>query len=162
VILVVDSSALITLARIGRLPLLQQLASQVVAPHAVYEEVVGQRGRPGEVEVNQASWIFRQRVRDANRVAFLQTELARGESEAIVLAGEINADFVILDDARARQIAQRSGLRVIGLLGLLIRAKELGLIDAIKPLLDDMIKAGFYIGATVYRDVVEKAGESSI
>jgi predicted nucleic acid-binding protein len=148
------------LARIGRLALLRQFASQVVAPHAVFQEVIGQGSRPGEVEVNQGSWISRQPVRDAHRVALLQAELARGEAEAIVLAGEINADFIILDDARARQIAQRNGLRVIGLLGLLIRAKELGLIDAIKPLRDNMIKAGFYIGATVYRDVMAKAGES--
>lgn len=159
-ILVADSSALITLARIGRLQLLRQLASQVVVPHAVFEEVVGQGGRRGEPEVNQASWISRQPVRDVNAVASLETELARGESEAIVLAREITADFVILDDARARQIAQRNGLRVIGLLGLLIRAKQLGLIEAIRPLLDDMIKAGFYVGEAIYRNVVEKAGEN--
>jgi hypothetical protein len=89
----------------------------------------------------------------------LETELARGESEAIILAKELAADFVILDDARARQIAELQGLRVSGLLGLLVLAKERGLIEAVKPVLDEMVKAGFYAGEAVYRNVVEAACE---
>jgi predicted nucleic acid-binding protein len=147
VILVVDSSALITLARIGRLHLLRELADEVVVPYADYSEVVRRGvGRPGQTEVAQALWISRQRIRDRTARVRLETELARGESEAIILAKELAADCVILDDARARQIAELQGLRVSGLLGLLVLAKERGLIEAVKPVLDEMVKAGFYVG----------------
>jgi predicted nucleic acid-binding protein len=115
VILVVDASVLITLARVGRLQLLRDLAHEVVVPYAVYDEVVGQGvGRPGQTEVAQASWISRRHIRDRTAVARFETEVARGESEAIVLAREIIADFVILDDARARQLAELEGIRVLG------------------------------------------------
>lgn len=160
-ILVLDSSALITLARIGRLHLLRDLADEVIVPYAVYSEVV-QRGvgRPGQTEIAQASWISRRRIRDRTTRVRLESELGHGESEAIVLAKELAADFVILDDARARQLAERQGLRVIGLLGLLVRAKEQGFVDAVKPILDEMVTAGFYVAEAVYRNVIEAAGEN--
>jgi predicted nucleic acid-binding protein len=161
VILVLDSSALITLARVGRLHLLRELADEVVVPYAVYREVVRRGvGRPGQTEVAQASWISRRRIRDRTARGRLETELGHGESEAIVLAKELAADFVVLDDARARQIAESQGLRVSGLLGLLLLAKERGLVHAVKPILDEMVMAGFYIAETVYRNVVEAAGEN--
>jgi len=161
VILVLDSSALITLAKIGRLQLLRQLAKDVVVPYAVFDEVVRRGGgRPGQTEVAQASWISRRRIRDRTAVARLETELARGESEAIVLAREIAADFVILDDARARQIAELQGVRVTGLLGLLVFAKEQGLAEAVKPILDELVTAGFYVAEAIYRNVIETAGEN--
>jgi predicted nucleic acid-binding protein len=104
VILVVDTSGLITLAKIGRLQLLHELAEQVAVADAVYDEVVGRgAARPGHQEVAQASWILRRTVQDHTAVAGLEIQLGRGESEAIVLARELEADFVLLDDARARQ-----------------------------------------------------------
>ena len=162
-ILVIDASCLITLAKIDRLKLLHELAEQVVVPDAVYNEVVGRgAGRPGHAEVEQASWILRRTVRDHTLVDGLEIELGRGESEAIVLARELKADFVIIDDARARQIAELEEVRVIGLLGLLLTAKERGVVEAVKPILNEMIKAGFYIGDAVYRNVIRQAGEDEL
>lgn len=160
-ILVLDSSALITLARIGRLHLLRGFADEVVIPHAVYDEVVRRgSGRPGQTEIAHASWISHRRIRDRAARGRLETELGHGEAEAIVLAKELAADFVILDDARARQIAESQGLRVTGLLGLLLLAKERGLVEAVKPVLDEMVNAGFYVADAVYQDVIDAAGES--
>ncbi len=69
-ILVVDASVLITLARIGRLQLLQEVADEIVIPNAVHDEVVGRgAGRPGHAEVAQASWISQRHVRDHTAVA---------------------------------------------------------------------------------------------
>lgn len=159
-ILVVDASVLITLARIGRLHLLRDLAEELFIPEAVYDEAVGRGGgRPGSAEIAQATWLSRQQVRDQAAVARLRAELGQGESEAIVLAGEVGADFVILDDATARQIAETEGKKVVGLLGLLIRAKERALIGALKPVLDEMVTAGFFIDDALYRSLLRQWGE---
>ncbi len=156
-ILVLDSSALITLSRIDNLELLHQLAGTVHVPQAVYDEVVptGQ----GERKVEQAQWLVRHQVKERNAVERLSGRLGRGEAEAIVLARQLNADFVILDDATARRIAENEGCRVLGLLGLLIHAKERGLVPAVRPILDRIISVGFYIDDALYRTVLRASGE---
>lgn len=102
---VLDSSALITLARIGRLELLHQIADVIHVPAAVFEEVVQKgAGRPGSVEVAQAGWILRRDVRDVTSVERLCARVGRGEAEAIVLARELGADG-------AARLCQASGPR---------------------------------------------------
>ena len=99
-ILVLDSSALIPLARIGRLDLLRQIAGAAHISEAVYEEVVESgQGRPGSLEVAQAQWISRHQVQDRAAVSRLRVRVGRGEAEAIVLARELQADGLVLDDA---------------------------------------------------------------
>lgn len=82
--LVLDSSALITLARIGRLDLLRQIATAVHIPQAVYEEVVeAAQGRHGSVEVAQAQWISRHQVRNQGSVDRLRSRVGKGEAESV-------------------------------------------------------------------------------
>lgn len=86
-ILVLDSSARITLTRIGNLDLLQQLAETVHVPQAVYDEVVcAGVDQPGRRAVESAQWIVRHQVQDRDAVVRLRGRLGRGEAEAIVLA----------------------------------------------------------------------------
>lgn len=159
-ILVLDSSALITLARIGRLHVLSQLADEVHIPDAVYQEIVvhGQ-GRPGSAAVHEATWIVRHHVIDQATVDQLSARLGRGEAEAIVLAQELNADALILDDSTARKTATSMGRRIIGLLGLLVHAKERRVIKTIRPLMDDLLAAGFFVEPLLYRTILRAAGE---
>ncbi len=158
--LVLDSSALITLARIGRLDLLRQIAGTVHIPEAVYEEVVqAGQGRLGGVEVAQAEWITRHEVQDRAAVGRLRSQGGRGEAEAIVLGRELEADALILDDATARRLAESEGRRVVGLLGLVLHAKAGGLIEAVKPILDDMVTAGFFLDETLYSSILRQARE---
>ena len=159
-ILVLDASAIITLARVGCLNLLRELAEKVYIPEAVYDEVVKSGyGRPGSLEVEQAAWISKQSVHDQSVVVRLEAELGRGEAEAIVLAGELEADFVILDDATARRIAEAEGRKVLGLLVLLIRAKELGIVPVLRPVLNQIVGAGFFIDDALYQSILRRAGE---
>lgn len=159
-ILVLDSSALITLARIGRLHILPQLAEEVHIPDAVYQEVVvhGQ-GRPGSAAVREAKWIVRHHVTNQAAVDRMSTRLGRGEAEAIVLAQELNADALILDDSTARKTATGMGRQIIGLLGLLVFAKERQVVDTIRPLMDELLAAGFFIEPLLYRAILRAAGE---
>ena len=159
-ILVVDSSALITLARIDQLHILPQLAEEVHIPDAVYQEVVVHgHGRPGSAAVRKAEWIMRHHVTDQAAVDRMRTQLGRGEAEAIVLAQELNADVLILDDATARKAATGMGQRIIGLLGLLVFAKECRVVETIRPLMDNLLAAGFFVEPLLYRTVLRAAGE---
>ena len=159
-ILVLDSSSLISLARVGRLDTLRRIAGTVHIPEAVYEEVVqtGQE-RPGSVEVAQAHWIARHQVEDEAAVARLRARVGRGEAEAIVLARELKADVLILDDATARRVAEAEGRSVLGLLGLLLHGKANGSVESVGPILDEMIGAGFFIDDSLYRSILHLAGE---
>ena len=159
-ILVLDSSPLITLSRTGDLQLLQQLVDTVHIPQAVYDEVVGAGAdQPGGRAVTLAQWIVRHQVRDQEAVVRLRGRLGRGEAEAIVLAKELRADYVVLDDATARRTAEAEGCHVLGLLGLLVHAKEQGLIPAVKPILDRVLAAGFYLDDKLYRALLKFSHE---
>lgn len=157
-ILVLDSSALITLARVGRLDLFRQIAGTAHIPEAVYEEVVqGGRDRPGSLEVSQAGWISRHQVHD--RAAVTRLRARGGGAEAIVLARELQADALILDDGTARRVAEAEGQNALDLLGLLLHAKVQGLVDTVKPILDEMVAAGFFIDDSLYRLILRQAAE---
>jgi len=161
VILVFDSSSLIALARVGRLDLLHELAGEVHIPGAVFEEVAEHADeRPGSAEVRSAPWIQVGRVLDRQAVEHLRGRLGRGEAESIVLARELEADFLVLDDAAARRVAEGEGARVIGLLGLLVHARERGMIAKLKPLLEELKATGFYIGDSLYHDLLHRVGEA--
>ena len=159
-IVVVDSSALITLARIGRLELLHRTTGVIHIPEAVFVEVVEKgAGRPGSREVAQADWVLRQTVRDVASVDRLRARLGRGESEAIVLAKELEADILVIDDAAARHVAETGEQRVVGLPGWLLYLKQRGVVTAIKPVLDEMIASGFYFDEERYQSILRSAGE---
>jgi predicted nucleic acid-binding protein len=85
--------------------------------------------------------------------------LHAGEVETIMLADEIKADLVIIDDSLARKYALQAGLVVTGTMGILMKAKKASLVEAIKPLLDKMIDNGVYINKRLYNDILDLANE---
>jgi predicted nucleic acid-binding protein len=157
-----NSSPLIGLSAIGSLNLLNSLYGTIHIPEAVYEEVVVKgHGRTGAQEVDVASWIIRHTVTDAREVTQLRDKagLHQGESEAIMLAIELHASEVILDDPSARHYATEQKLPVIGTVGVLLVAKTKGLIPSVKSPLDALIAFGFRINPIIYQAVLRTAGE---
>ncbi len=146
-----DSSPLIALERIESLSLLQRLMSTVAIPHAVDREVFATQRRPTWIEVVPLS-----HPPDAR----LHERLGQGELEAIQLAIELEARWLILDDLPARRLAASSTLPVIGTAGLLLSAKKAGLIDAVEPKLHRLIHEGFRLSDTVVFAVLKAAGEA--
>ncbi|HEY3131933.1 MAG TPA: DUF3368 domain-containing protein [Acidobacteriota bacterium] len=158
---VCNASPLISLSAIHSLNLLPPLFKEITIPQAVFDEIIAGRGRPGAAEVAEANWIRVQAVSRRHAVnQILETvRLGLGESEAIVLAKEIDAKFLILDDAAARRAARRRGLTVIGTFGILLAAKQAGLLTAVAAPLQALAAAGKYISPATYREILRKAGE---
>jgi predicted nucleic acid-binding protein len=148
---VFDSSALIAFWQIKRLDLLSLLFAEIVVPSAVKREVAP------SIHV-LPSWI---QVLPAPNAPPEVQALDSGEREAITLALELSADFVVLDELAARRLAVHLGLDVIGAAGLLLRAYDFGLIHSIREDLDAMIASGFYVSRRLYLEVLETIGESN-
>lgn len=161
-IVVSNTSPLTNLAAIGQFNLLQRLYDQVHIAVAVWDELnAGGKCWPGPDEVAAANWIQQHAVQNQALVKALRRDLDRGEAESIALAIELGADLVLLDEKEGRHMAQRLGLRVIGVIGVLLEAKAKGHITRIRPCLDALRQnAGFYLGERLYRIVLERADES--
>lgn len=159
-IVVANAGPLIALATIGRFDLLQTLYGEVHIPPAVRDEVViSGHGRPGAEEVGTASWIEVVELRDVTAVQLLRERLGAGESEAVVLAIQLEADLLLIDEARGRRVAEARGLNKTGTIGTLIAAKKRGLVEQVTPLLHDLRAAGFRMGDDLYRMSRLLAGE---
>jgi uncharacterized protein len=158
-IIIADSSPLIGLARIGHLPLLPQLASRIIVPPAVRTEVTSARtNAPGAAEVAAQSWIHVVDA-DAALVAPLLILIGKGEAEAIALAQQTPSSLLLIDDLRARKVAERLGLRRMGTVALLAQAKREGLILKLKPALDALVANGIFIRRELIEIALQQAGE---
>jgi len=160
VIAVSNTSPLITLSAVGKLDLLEQIYQQIVIPQAVHDEVVQGASKPGTTTILTRSWLDIRTVQNTAQVAQLQHNLHPGEAEAIVLAIEMQASVLLMDEQRGRQIAINLGIPVTGVIGTLIAAKQYGFIPLVKPVLDDMIRqSGFRINHRLYTQVLQFVGE---
>jgi predicted nucleic acid-binding protein len=156
-----NTSPLINLARISHLDLLQRIFGQIYIPDAVWQEaVIDGEGQPGAIEIRQAGWIHRVTVTNRQLVRSLCQELDPGEAEAISLAVELNADWLLMDERLGRQTARHFGLGYIGLIGILTVAKQRGEIAALRPLLEQLRDmAGFRISPNLYEQALRDMGE---
>ncbi|MBD1808032.1 DUF3368 domain-containing protein [Microcoleus sp. FACHB-SPT15] len=159
-IVVSNTSPISNLAAIGQLELLQQLYGNIIIPPAVYQELINSGDTdPATLAVQTLDWIQTQPVSDRVLLETLQTNLDPGEAEAITLAVEINAQRLIIDERRGRNEAIRLGLQVTGLLGIVLAAKQQGLIASVQPILDDLRANNFWIRDALYAEVLRLAGE---
>ena len=163
-IVISDTSIITNLAAIQYLQLLPQLYDQVTIPAAVYRELTEiDPPVPGTLEVQIAPWLEVRQVFDRSVIERLQIEvkLDLGESEAIALALELNADLLLIDERRGRAEADRLGVRITGLLGILVEAKRKNFIDAVKPLMDTMIAmSNFRVSSDLYNQILDIVDET--
>ncbi len=145
---VTNSACVIALERIGQLDLLPRVFARVFAPPAVRSELR-----------TAAPWLTIQAPASAPLVTALATQLGAGEAGAIALALEIGDAPVILDDKKARAVARRAGLSVIGTLGVLLLAKRQGILPRIEPVLGALREAQFHMSPALYGEALRLAGE---
>jgi len=146
--IVSDSTCLIGLERIGHLDILPALYRTVTVPPEVEREF-------GAL----FPWLEVEAPGNKALVTALTAYVDTAEAEAIVLASERGCQ-VILDDRRARHVAARMGVSLIGTVGVLVRAKGSGILPSLSPLLDKLESNGFYISRSLKQEALRLAGES--
>lgn len=151
-----NTGPLIALAQIGQFDLLRRLFGKIIIPPAVRAEI---QDEMSVAALTAADWITVQPAQDTLAAQLLREELDAGESAAIVLAKELDADLVLIDERAAARKARALGLRVIGTLGVLLLGKRAEHLSIIKPLLDSLGKNDFRMSANLYDQVLRDAGE---
>jgi predicted nucleic acid-binding protein len=158
--IVSDAGPIIIFARIGRLSLLRDVTGSLLIPDAVYDEIVVKKGgMPGAAEVARAAWIQKTSVVNRSIVDSLPSVLHEGEREAIALATERDAQLLI-DEIRARRVASEQGVNVIGTLRILAKAKELGHVNLVRPIIAQMRSAGYRFDRTLIIRFFDMVGEA--
>ena len=158
ILVVSNSSIIIALARICRLDLMEKLFGKVIVPEAVWKEVTVE-GKSGREKILKAGFIYVKKVRSRSLAAFLEEFVDSGEAEAIVLALELDADLLLVDDRDARNLAKRLGLQVMGILGVLALAKYKGFIQEVKPIIDRLVENGFWISRKLLEEFLRELSE---
>lgn len=165
-VVVSDSSPVIYLTRLGLLELLRKLHDAIIVPKAVWEEVViGGAGLPESDNLRRAvaeGWIeVKSPAAPPSTLGPGATLLGDGEVEAILLAKELQA-VLLTDDLEGREFAERGGLKVIGTVGVLIRAKSEGHLAELKSLLDRLrAESSFRMSERLYQDALKVGGEAA-
>lgn len=156
---VIDTSSVLSFASIEKLDILNHFFSTICIPQAVWEEL------------SQVTDSFLHSSIEAffsNKVKTIQTQndlfpfVDYGEAEAMILAREIKADFLIIDDKKAREIADQFNINCVGTLGVLARAKEKKLILKLRPLFIELLEKKRYYSKQVLNNLLNKYNEKII
>jgi predicted nucleic acid-binding protein len=152
-----NATPLLAFARIDALELLAHIVQHMLIPETVWHEVTRDSWRPGAEAIRHASWV------EVRPVVTIPPEilplLDRGEAEVIALAEAIGATEVVLDERAARAVATARGLKIIGTAGLLVRARQRGLISAVRPWLERMQNQGMRYSQRFVEELLRQLGE---
>ena len=157
-VIVSDTSPVTNLIKIGELDLLKNVFEMIIIPRIVYEElfVVDKQ----KVIIDQANWIYVVDLKNLALKSKLLLEVDKGEAEAIALAIELKADYLLIDEQAGRAVAERLGIKITGIIGILIQAKQKGLIKKVKPYLERLMnEASFRISSHLFKNVIALLNE---
>ena len=156
-----NSSPLIILGAMGRIEILRDVYGEVSVAPAVWRETVEDgAGRPGSTETERATWIHRRLPDPGNLSLAALAGLDAGEAESIALALSLPGErTIILDDRVARRVAQQLSLTLTGTAGVIVRAKTLGVVAAVRPLLVEARSAGLHLNDAAFERFLQLAGE---
>ncbi len=161
IVAVADASFVIGLCLIEQWKLVTQVVETLYLPTTVWEEAVeAGEGRPGASELKQSDFVVRVSPTNSQSVEMLKAFLDSGEAEALVLAQEISGAVLFIDESRARRVAQRAGIRTLGVAGFLLLAKQKGLIPAVRPLLERLQERNFRLSEAIITKILQEAGEA--
>ncbi len=154
-----DTGAIITLAGIDMLHLLDIFFNQIFIPQAVWDELVEDDSFD---EVPRIKAYFYNKVKNIKLVNDLKLIMDKGESEAVLLYREYNADVLLIDDRKAREIAESLDVNCIGSLALLIKAKEIGEISNLKTIFAQLLKNKRYFSKQILNTILRENKEHTI
>lgn len=148
-VIISDASCLIVLEKVDALSLLYDLYGRIY----VTPEILSEFDRP------IPSWIVVRSVKDTSKIDLLELQVDRGEASALVLTLEMGECLVIIDDLKARKIANKLNIKITGTIGILIAAKRKGIIPSVKPLLNKIKATNFRISIEMENEALRLAGE---
>ncbi len=157
--IVSNTTPIISLLKLNRLELLHKLYNQIYIPAAVFNEIEAGKSKVYYKDLSKVDWISIVEIQDKQAVKYF-LDLDAGEAEAIVLATELNADLILLDEKLGRFHAKHADLKVTGTIGILIKAKSEGLIEEVKPLLDELTNKEVWISEKLKNEIINKVGEA--
>jgi uncharacterized protein len=156
-IVISDTSPITNLIQVGGLDILEKVFGKIIIAQTVYDELCQIKHQ--KTIVDSQLWISVLAAENRVILAELQEKLDKGEAESIILAVEMNADYLVIDEIKGRTIAENMGVKIVGLLGTLIKAKEKGILEEVKPIIDDLTKIGFRINPVLYKHVLKITNE---
>jgi uncharacterized protein len=159
--IVSNTSPISNLAKVGQLKLMYQLFGMILIPNAVYEELLDERaGATVNTAVRSATWLEIKPIQNQELVKNLQKRVNLGEAEAITLAVESETSRLLIDERLGRQAVADLGIKITGVLGILLLAKRQNLIMEVKSIMNDlMFQASFRISSQLCEEVLKAAGE---
>ncbi|MGA1826620.1 MAG: DUF3368 domain-containing protein [bacterium] len=157
-LIIADSSALIALATCQCLELLDRLFKEIIVPQSVFDEVIVE----GKIVSEKLRQYLQKKISqiDLTTAVISTGQLGRGEIEAMALYKQLQADYLLIDDKRARKVAKLNQIKVTGSLGILLLAKQEGLISAVKPFLDQLRTSDIFINENLIVKILILANES--
>lgn len=160
-IVISDTTPLISLMKIGHLDLLKTYFGEIQIPEAVYKELTSNPKFTDEaIQIKNCPFVHIVTIQDHRSVNLLRraTGLDLGESEAIILSDTMQADLLLMDEARGRDVAEQMGIKIMGTIGLLIASyqnKHMNA-DEIKKCIEILRNSGRHIGEKYFRLLMER------
>ncbi len=147
-----DTTPILSLLKLGKLELLQSLYAKVIIPNEVFKEIERGRDKPYYVDLTMFDWISIIEISNVGSRSFF-VDLDDGEAEVLVLAKEINADLVIMDELMGRRFARQLDYNLTGTIGVLLKAKQKGLVLSVNDLLLELTRKGTWISSKLIEKV---------
>ena len=158
-LVIADSGPIFSLALIDKLELLNSLFDDIKIPQAVWDEISIDDKKPFHKRI---CIFFKDKISQIKGFNDLTFVMDYGESQSVILYKELQADFLLIDDKKARNIAENLGINCVGTLGLLSIAKDKGLIDNLKTIFEELIRNKRYYSIDLLNYILTQKGETKI
>ena len=158
-LVIADSGPIFSLALIDKLELLDSLFDDVKISQAVWNEISMDESKPFH---NRVCRYFNNKVEQIKGFNELTFVMDYGESESVILYKELQANFLLIDDKKARSIAENLEINCIGTIGILSIAKDKGLIVELKPIFESFLKNKRFYSLDLLNAILIQKGENKI
>ena len=158
-VVVADTGALISLGLVGQIDLIERVFGSFYLANAVWEEL--QKYENPEFDRELLHHV-QKRVINIKSKNYLSVIMDYGESESVILYEELGADYLLIDDNNARKIAESLKVNCIGSIGLLVKAKQKGFINALKPVFEKWLDNERYFSLRLLNEILTQTSEEPI
>jgi uncharacterized protein len=153
-----NTTPLISLLKIGKLHLLHDIYGEIIVPKGVFDELEDGKSKLFYQDISKIDWIKILSISNQDFFTYF-FDLDKGEAKVLILAHEMNADLVLIDEIMARRYAKRLHLKLSGTIGILLKAKEKNIIPSVKDLIEELVLKGTWFDKSFISKALELANE---